>query len=366
MPSSVTFCRSLGGDFSLGWEVRLDRGIPGTKSRRMLSLKYSTRAAFTLVELLATCAIIGILVSLLLPAVGSARKAARRSQCLSNMRNLGLATHRFLADHDRFPPASQMRYGESGDGHDLPARHSFITFLLPYFEQANVRAQMDLSWDWNDTVHSTNDLVAHHDLGGILVCPAAPSGRESKHVSDYTVAVRVDPRVSEGIGLLITAGQVSNRVPGSTSPNYGDGRPPWDGILQVVYARYGSQGRLQAVHKPVVRREHVRDGLSNTILFVENAGKPFCFENGRLVDPERNCTITRFRWASPTLYMTINNYCGDGKMMNCNNNSQPYGFHARGACFVFGDASARILDEGIGANAFLSLITKAAEDHTND
>ena len=61
-------------------------------------------AAFTLVELLVVIAIIGILVALLLPAVNSAREAARRTQCVNNIRQLGLACLNYESALSRFPP----------------------------------------------------------------------------------------------------------------------------------------------------------------------------------------------------------------------------------------------------------------------
>jgi prepilin-type N-terminal cleavage/methylation domain-containing protein len=84
---------------------------------------------FTLVELLVVISIIGVLVGLLLPAVQSAREAARRMQCQNNLKQLGLAMHMHQDSYKKFP------YLRSGGGQN---RHTWAIQLLPFLEQGNL------------------------------------------------------------------------------------------------------------------------------------------------------------------------------------------------------------------------------------
>ena len=67
------------------------------------------RRGFTLVELLVVIAIIGLLIAMLLPAVQAVREAARRTKCVNNLRQIGLATLNFESANSHFPPASISR-----------------------------------------------------------------------------------------------------------------------------------------------------------------------------------------------------------------------------------------------------------------
>src|SRR6188472_287845 len=99
-----------------------------------------TSMGFTLIELLVVIAIIGVLIALLLPAVQQAREAARRTQCLNNMKQIGLAVHNYTDAHGMFPlgrvfgkrPTSNSECTSILQGcQDTP----WFVLLLPFVEQ---------------------------------------------------------------------------------------------------------------------------------------------------------------------------------------------------------------------------------------
>ncbi len=107
------------------------------------------RAGFTLIEVLIVIAIVGILIALLLPAVQTAREAARRAQCSNNLRQLGLAHHAYLGVHGAFVSGCLIQT----NAHDPTAPKfgpSAITLLLPFLEQSAIASLYDYSRDGQD------------------------------------------------------------------------------------------------------------------------------------------------------------------------------------------------------------------------
>jgi len=103
---------------------------------------------FTLVELLVVIAIIGILVALLLPAIQAAREAARRADCLSRLRQIGIAAHNFHDEKKYFPPHGELLNRPPPDDRDANGLSS-QAYMLPYMENKDVLNLVDRSKHWS-------------------------------------------------------------------------------------------------------------------------------------------------------------------------------------------------------------------------
>jgi prepilin-type N-terminal cleavage/methylation domain-containing protein len=150
-------------------------------TKRVRRSRVSRHHGFTLVELLVVITIISILIGLLLPAVQSAREAARRVQCSNNLKQLGLALQGYHTAFKIFPPSSVWKTGaypnqkfdvsliETPNNPNL--FENWVILILPQMEQQNLRNQFDLTKSIAGTA-SANNVAARATQLSFMLCPS--------------------------------------------------------------------------------------------------------------------------------------------------------------------------------------------------
>ncbi|MEM6328741.1 MAG: DUF1559 domain-containing protein [Planctomycetota bacterium] len=325
----------------------------------------AAREAFTLVELLVVVAIIGVLIALLLPAVQTAREAARRANCVSNLKNIALAVLNYESARKRLPPAAQDRQPRWDSTAAAPplSRHNGLSFLLPYFEQGATFDQIDYDWDWNNTNPTDNELYTKQDIAGILICPTSAPGRERHHVTDYVAMDRIEiANKSPNLTYDPPGGSIRGLVNAGVVDDYGGAgnySTVWDGMLQIdqLYAEgQAPSGLLQPRRR--VRIAKVTDGLSKTVMYMESTGRPSILTLGRDLG-ENTQANSEYRWASQETVMQLQFFCNAEQIINCTNRYRPFSQHPGGINASFGDGSVHFVSEQITPQAFVSAVTMA-------
>jgi prepilin-type N-terminal cleavage/methylation domain-containing protein len=212
-----------------------------------------SRAGFTLVELLVVIAIIGILVALLLPAVQSAREAARRMQCQNNVKQLGLALHNYHDTNKVFPPSAQFRDESQIDSKtNNQLGPSWVVAILPFAEQQNLFNQFNLSVSITDN----SNMIARSTPLPWMQCPSDPNARkafngtkngQTTHLGDYWA--RGCYAANACLGFMSKSSQGSNSGALETGPAWQDQQ---------------KRGVMGANTSLAIGQIH--DGTSNTIL----------------------------------------------------------------------------------------------------
>lgn len=195
--------------------------------------------AFTLVELLVVIAIIGILVALLLPAVQSAREAARRSQCQNNLKQLGLA---LLNHHDVYGyfPESQTAAGEANGSGCEAGYYSWHSRILPFLEENPLYDSIDFDVNMAGSCDSGDQINFDHPnaraaatVVSAFLCPSDNAAGANEIVmgtanpaSDSYAANAGWPSSATGYEGERTAGTEYNGIISLTNPNEAD-RPGW-------------------------------------------------------------------------------------------------------------------------------------------
>jgi prepilin-type N-terminal cleavage/methylation domain-containing protein/prepilin-type processing-associated H-X9-DG protein len=220
-----------------------------TSERRNGDLAKGTRncAAFTLVELLVVIAIIGILVALLLPAIQAARESARRSQCLSQIRQIGLACLNYESTKKRFPPSI-----------DGPS-YGYIAVVLPYVEGQNLQDLIDFTVRWSDP---KNELMRQTTLQ-FARCPTQTDLEPTQIfapglTADYTI----EDTSLRAHYYAVCGGKLDNTCPGLH---------PFEvtscGIQFINRGGHATNGIMFPQSK--IKHGQITDGTSHTFLIAE-------------------------------------------------------------------------------------------------
>lgn len=340
--------------------------------------KRSTIRGFTLVELLVVIAIIGILVGLLLPAVQAAREAARRMQCGNNVRQIGLALHNFESARKKLPPSSINNPGslpnaelqefvKVGTNGSLPAHYAkqcFLTTVLAFLEQTNVLnagTGYNTKLDWYDP----GNRPAASVVIPTFLCPSSPASSRFYDTANLGSGDRTTYGVGGDWKPALTDYMAVNR--GNNNPN--NTGAVWNAITGSNPAYPGAEGIRGIMGTNVFTKfSAITDGLSNTIMIAEAAGRPAVY---MLARRERDFA------GSPSAFMNgpwahhTNDIAVDGAMvttnaglqvagtygtvgqagspcsLNCYNQGEIYAFHTGGAQVVLGDASTHFISASI-------------------
>ncbi len=137
---------------------------------------YQNRSAFTLIELLVVIAIIAVLVGLLLPAISKVQEAAARTQCVSNLRQMGLAVKAYAQQHKKWPPMTQ-RYVESGPNKN-EVHGGLLYNILPFMEEGPLYRDGVAEPDhqsWNGFLSSDPSFRVRQVVLKMYQCPADAS-----------------------------------------------------------------------------------------------------------------------------------------------------------------------------------------------
>ncbi|TWT37774.1 hypothetical protein KOR34_27370 [Posidoniimonas corsicana] len=316
------------------------------------TLRSDRRRAFTLVELLVVIAIIGVLIALLLPAVQAAREAARRTTCISSMKQIALATLNYHESRNEFPPPyyrgepiGATPGGTVTDGGEtatvpIEVRHGAFPFILSELEETALADSYFYELNWNDKSdrrgenHTFNVRLVNDSPIKFLQCPSTPGRDPDSPVCDYAVSRFISYSASD-IADLASAGAISPRS--STSS-----------VLDFRNSTTRKPGRMR----------DCTDGLSKTFMWFEIAGRQTMYNEQKM---ETGTGSHGQNWADSSNEFVVHHACGN-KMFNCGNNEEIFAFHVGGAIFALGDGSARFIPESMDPEAFVTMHSRDEGD----
>lgn len=294
------------------------------------------RTGFTLVELLVVITVIALLVALLLPAVQTAREAARRVTCVNHLKQISLAVLQYSeASGERLPPLWANHLDEHGErlrcqiadhGNSLGWR----AVILPFLEEQGLFDRLNFK---QAALHSTN-LPVLQTILPVYQCPSTPGSPRTSTGSrsgietaayDYVTprTSRLRPSAFDGVHAKWI--------------DYSSNKEPADQLDE----RLRSRGLCPPQeHRNSARMKWITDGMSKTSMLSEQALRPLDdARGGYLRGAPLRMRSSGLSWANPTLQI------GSWVSMNINNWEGRYSFHPNGVNNAMMDGSVRFLTD---------------------
>lgn len=236
------------------------------------------RRGFTLIELLVVIAIIGVLIALLLPAVQSAREAARRAQCTNNLKQIGLAIHNFESANNKFPDGAGPVPTATGVG--PYTRSSVQVLILPYLEQANLYSTFNMGLDVNNT--GQNETARCQNISA-FICPSDAASTRMPGSTVYAGSTGQIGYSNYFASIGATAAQLFDTGTATAETNAGT-----LGIFNYKMNLTGSLAtnpKFRSVESTITIAS-VSDGTSNTAMFseIKRSSLPVTASAANLVD----------------------------------------------------------------------------------
>jgi prepilin-type N-terminal cleavage/methylation domain-containing protein/prepilin-type processing-associated H-X9-DG protein len=336
------------------------------------------RSAFTLIELLVVIAIIAVLVGLLLSAVQRVRNAADRLKCQNNLKQLGLGLHHYAGNYNNaFPPANTLTATPTSVN-----ALAWGTLSLPYIEQTALYLQYDLkAAPFPPPFGLASNIAVISTPVNTFVCPSVPLPAAAR-IYTYDLTAEANAYLGENL----PAGSLQYMAAPSDYTGINGVRASlWNNLTRNGYPTSthttDEEGILsEDVPCPLAS---VTDGLSNTILLCELAGKPNWYVRGQqrtipaayqpalegggwgdlmigdnwLVGVDADCTTQ-----SPSGLATVIGTCN--RRFNGESMSGLYSFHLGGSNVLMGDGSVRFLSDSTDPFVILAFVTKAGGEVT--
>jgi prepilin-type N-terminal cleavage/methylation domain-containing protein len=345
----------------------------------------SSRAAFTLIELLVVISIIAVLMALILPAIQSARAAARRTQCLNHMRQIALGIHGYAA---KSASGQLPAYGTWGDdvatsaaSTQPAAMWSWVVEILPLIDKRDLYDRWDFNLRHSNGVN--DNLIKTYNMK-VLTCPDDASANDRAGALSYVVNAGY-----AGIDSLVELNRTNGW--GNSNGNYHEHdnvKIDWNsngavgdaeddelthrsGVMwrEVIHRQ---KGKFSAKRNQSLSLSEIYDGQSQTLLVTENLHAGGLESPAQMWgDPDaRSCTfvlpIQRVRGAGPSYFenppidpvfsKSDINGARDG---NEGRSPWPSSNHPGGVCAAFCDGSTKFVSDDLDLLVYKRIISPA-------